>query len=49
MVRSAAADSDDDDDEDEDYPPCVLNNLALQKGLTLPENLLFPGHETVGC
>lgn len=47
MVSSAAADNEDDDDED--YPPCVLNNLALQKRLTLPENLLFPGHETVGC
>lgn len=47
MVSSAAADSDDHDDED--YPPCVLNNLALQKGLGPLENLLFPGHETVGC
>lgn len=45
MVSSAAADSGDDDDED--YSPCVLNNPALQKCLTLPENLPFPGHETV--
>lgn len=47
MESSAAADSDDDDDED--YPPCVLNNLALQKVLDPLENLLFPVHETVGC